>query len=77
LIPVRVSSVWRDEPGEMDGLMKRLEMREKSLGEKLGVVVGEFRVGVEAGLGWMGGRDGQWMSGFPGWESHEEENGDE
>jgi hypothetical protein len=54
----------------MDGLVKRLEMREKSLGEKLGVDVVEFglgfRVGVEEGLVWVGGRDGQWMSGFPG-----------
>jgi hypothetical protein len=49
----------------MDGLVKRLEMR-----EKLGVDVVEFglgfRVGVEAGLVWVDGRDGQWMSGFPG-----------
>lgn len=81
LIPVWFSSTWRSEPGEMDGLVKRLEMREKSVVEKLGLGGGgfgfELGFGFEFGLGWFGGSDGQWMSGFPGWDSHEEEEEEE
>lgn len=79
MIPVWVRLVWRDEPGEMDGLVKRVEMRVKWLGEKVGVEDSGiefgfgfgfgFRVGVGVGLD---GREGQLMSGFPGWDNHEE-----
>lgn len=75
MIPVWVRLVRRDEPGEMDGLVKRVEMRVKSLGEKVGwedsgIEFGfgfgfgfGFRVGIGVGLD---GREGQLMSGFPG-----------
>lgn len=77
MIPVWVRLAWRDEPGEMDGLVKRVEMRVKWLGEKVGVEDSGiefgfgfgFRVGVGVGLD---GREGQLMSGFPGWDNHEE-----
>jgi len=75
MIPVWVRLVWRDEPGEMDGLVKRDEMRVKSFGEKVGVGDSGFEFGfgfrVEVGVG-LDGREGQLMSGFPGWDSHEE-----
>lgn len=63
LIPVWFNWAWSCEPGEMDGLVKRLEMREKSLVEKVGLGGGvpgfEIGFGFGAGLGWFGGNDGQ------------------
>jgi len=74
LIPVWVRLVWRDEPGERDGLVKRVEMMVKWLGEKLGAGDSGFEIGFGVGVG-FDGREGQLMSGFPGWDNHEEENG--
>lgn len=77
-IPDRYSSAWSSEPGEMDGLVKSLEMREKSWreksgGEESGSAFG-FGFGAGFGVGWgIGGSEGQSMIGFPGMDSHDEE----
>lgn len=69
----RSSWAWRTGPGETEGSVKRLEMREKAFrfGE-VGSGTG-LGLGLEFGGGFGLGSEGHWMIGFPGSDSHEEE----